>query len=179
MEYWYQHPSTDMVQSAFCVSTSTRCYYFCLISKTYWLKYQQRYWHCLLPGFWFVFPVKIKEILYRWTFNTKCVILLICSQMKFEAKRKVEEEKRRREMVKCLSQICSLSSINVSPDFKKKHHQKIKTKTFLVSGAEKAGGGECHPLGDPRRAGRVAAGSRRCVDVRLSHGSFVTQCPSV
>lgn len=105
MEYWYQYPTIDTGKGPDSIL------YKYVVNKTYWLKYQQINCHyrLIISGSALSCPLKKerKKILYCQTFNTKCVIFLICSQMKFEAKRKVEEEKRKRELVKWRSQICS------------------------------------------------------------------------
>lgn len=81
---------------------------------------------------------------------------VICLQIKFEAQRKAEEERRRREAVrwKFRQDICIRKS-------------SVFLKTITLSGADQEGGGERHTPGDPCRAGRVAADSRRSVNVCL------------
>lgn len=76
-----------------------------------------------------------------------------CSQMKLEAQRKAEHEKRQREMVRL-----EFWNLKNDPDFV----EELKP-TMTPAGAVQEGGGECHTPGHPCRAGGITAGSRRYV----------------
>lgn len=78
--------------------------------------------------------------------------------MRLEAQRKAEQEKRRREMVR-LEFWNLLNDPNFAEELK---------PTITPAGAVQKGGGECHTLGHPCRAGGITADSRRCVTTSSS-----------
>lgn len=78
--------------------------------------------------------------------------------MRLEAQRKAEKEKRRREMV-----ILECWNPLNDPKFVEELKQKI-----TPAGTVQKGGGECHTLGHPGRAGGITADSRRSATTSFS-----------
>ncbi len=115
--------------------------------------------------------------------NVHYVIAVVCFQMKFEANRKAEQERRRREMVrlKLWQDLWTLRGNLSLKGVKKKcsavllwfkgslcsNSVSLCRLTKTLSGADQEGGGERHTLGDSCRAGLIAADSRRSVNLVL------------
>lgn len=102
--------------------------------------------------------------------RSQSVSLELCLQVRLEAQRKAEQEKIRREMVRL-----EFWNLPYEPNFE----EELKL-TITPAGTVQKGGGECHTLGHPCRAGSITADSRRCVTTLcgLLSPSDTLKCPN-